>query len=476
MSRIEAAQPGEGGAAAPVERAFLIADVRGYTRFTREHGDAESARLVIRFADLARDAVAARGGRVIELRGDEALAVFTSPVQAVRAAIELLAACAEEEAADPTLPLHVGVGIDAGAAIPVEDGFRGSPLNAAARLCSIAAAGQIMITAAVAERAGMVDDARFESRGLVELKGFEPGLEVVEVVPGKSGAPLASREAGSPPLELEPRAPVAGRTAELSWLRGTWRQARRGNGRIVFVSGATQMGKSALAAELSSLVAADGANVAYAGAGGVAAARAVTALDDAGRDGRPALVVLDDLDLTAEAVGPALEKHWERIEAEPTLVLGLVRDPDATPMLARLISHADARGDGHRPLGPLGSESIREIAALYAGDDVADVPLESIARGSAGVAGRVHELMSAWAEQEATRTPRGRRRMARGRAPRAAGRPRVRQQRDRVEARPPVRRRRRTPGGHRHRVPLQGPCLVRGRRRAPLLRARAPRR
>ncbi len=405
MSRIEAAQPGEGGAAAPVERAFLIADVRGYTRFTREHGDAESARLVIRFAELARDAVAARGGEVIELRGDEALAVFTSPVQAVRAAIELLAACVEEEAADPTLPLHVGVGIDVGEAVPVEDGFRGSPLNAAARLCSVAAAGQIMITAAVAERSGMVDDARFESRGLVELKGFEPGLEVVEVVPAGSGsgAAPAPLEAKSPPLELEPKAPLAGRTAELSWLRGTWRQARRGNGRIVFVSGATQMGKSVLAAELASLVAADGASVTYAGAGGIAAARAVTTLDEVGRDGSPALVVLDDLDLTAEAVGPALEKHWERIEDEPTLVLGLVCDPDATPMLARLISRADARGDGHCRLGPLSSDSIREIAALYAGEDVADVPLESIARGSAGIAGRVHELMSAWAEQEATR-------------------------------------------------------------------------
>ena len=27
----------------PVERTFLIADVRGYTKFTRERGDAEAA-------------------------------------------------------------------------------------------------------------------------------------------------------------------------------------------------------------------------------------------------------------------------------------------------------------------------------------------------------------------------------------------------------------------------------------------------
>jgi hypothetical protein len=45
-------------------------------------------RRAIRFADLARDAVAARCGTVIELRGDEALAVFESTPQAVRAAVE----------------------------------------------------------------------------------------------------------------------------------------------------------------------------------------------------------------------------------------------------------------------------------------------------------------------------------------------------------------------------------------------------
>jgi class 3 adenylate cyclase len=75
-----------GDAAEPVERTFLIADVRGYTSFTRERGDAEAARLATRFAEVARDAVAARSGRVTELRGDEVLAVFKSPDQAVRAA------------------------------------------------------------------------------------------------------------------------------------------------------------------------------------------------------------------------------------------------------------------------------------------------------------------------------------------------------------------------------------------------------
>src|ERR671922_2697581 len=86
----------EGAAAGPLERTFLIGDVRGYTSFTRERGDAEAARLAKRFAEVARDAVEARSGRVTELRGDEVLAVFPSPDQAVRAAGGLQTVCGEE--------------------------------------------------------------------------------------------------------------------------------------------------------------------------------------------------------------------------------------------------------------------------------------------------------------------------------------------------------------------------------------------
>src|SRR3954451_8017462 len=77
---------------APVDaelRSFLIADVRGYTAFTQRHGDEAAARLAGKFARVTREVVDAEQGRVVELRGDEALCVFTSPRQAVRAAIAL---------------------------------------------------------------------------------------------------------------------------------------------------------------------------------------------------------------------------------------------------------------------------------------------------------------------------------------------------------------------------------------------------
>jgi WD40 repeat protein/class 3 adenylate cyclase len=394
----------KGDAAEPLELTFLIADVRGYTAFTRERGDAEAARLATRFAAVARDAVEARSGRVVELRGDEALAVFKSPDQAVRAAVELQAACEEEVAADPTLPLLVGVGIDVGEAVPVEDGFRGAALNTAARLCSQAAAGQVLVTSPVADRAGAISGVTFASAGSSELKGFEVPVELVEVVAEEPPSVVdGSPEAPALPIELELDTPLVGRERALAWLRGTWRTARRGYGRVVFISGLPKSGKLRLAAEAAHFAQLSGASVSYAGAGGTAAALAQSAVRGAIAERQPTLVVLDDFDVTGEAVAPTLSQLIDAIETAPTLVLCLVRDPDANPAVARLIEVIDRRGDGHRKLGPLDASGVREIARLYTGADVQEVPLESIERASGGVPGRVHEVMSDWAEREATR-------------------------------------------------------------------------
>jgi class 3 adenylate cyclase len=70
-------------------RTVLIADIRGYTSFTDEHGDEAAAHLASTFAAVVREGVAAQGGEVVELRGDEALAVFGSARHALHAAVEL---------------------------------------------------------------------------------------------------------------------------------------------------------------------------------------------------------------------------------------------------------------------------------------------------------------------------------------------------------------------------------------------------
>ena len=321
--------------ACPVERTFLIADVRGYTSFTRERGDAEAARLATRLAELARDAVDARSGRVIELRGDEVLAVFPSPGQAVRAATELQASCQEAMTADPTLPLLVGVGIDVGEAVPVEDGFRGAALNTAARLCSQATAGQVLVTEQVAERAGPISGVRFASAGTAQLKGFDAPVELVEIALESTSSRVDQPAETSPlPIELELDTPLVGRDREIAWLRGTWRQARRGNGRVVVISGPANSGKTLLAAALADFAYSTGAATAYAGAGGTAAALARSSLRDALAGRQPALVVLDDFSVTGETVAPALAELVDVVETASVLVVCLVREPDASPAVA----------------------------------------------------------------------------------------------------------------------------------------------
>src|SRR5947209_2799646 len=130
-------------------RTFLIADVRGYTQFTVDHGDEAAAKLAVRFADAARQVVSARDGSVVELRGDEALAVFSSTRQALWASVELNAYLAMETGADGAPPIRIGIGVDAGEAIPVDGGYRGAALNLAARLCSLAGPVEILATETV---------------------------------------------------------------------------------------------------------------------------------------------------------------------------------------------------------------------------------------------------------------------------------------------------------------------------------------
>jgi serine/threonine-protein kinase len=161
----------------PGIRTFLIADIRGYTSFTAEHGDEAAARLAMTFADVVRQVMEAREGRLIELRGDEALVVFDSARQALRAARELQARIAADG-----LERGVGVGLDAGEAIPVSDGYRGGALNLAARLCSLAGPGEVLASETVVQLARAIDGIRYGERRSERVKGIAHPVTAVEVL------------------------------------------------------------------------------------------------------------------------------------------------------------------------------------------------------------------------------------------------------------------------------------------------------
>ncbi len=184
-------------------RTFLIADIRGYTSYTDERGDEAAAALAKRFAGLVRETVEARDGTLVELRGDEALTVFTSARQALRAAVELQARIAAAG-----LPRGIGIGLDAGEAVPVEGGYRGTALNVAARLCAQAGAGEILATETVIHLAARIEGIRYREPKSVRLKGFESSFRVVGVEQEGTAATGSARTARRPTAQ-----PLSGRPA-----------------------------------------------------------------------------------------------------------------------------------------------------------------------------------------------------------------------------------------------------------------------
>src|SRR4029077_8517462 len=161
----------------------------------------------------------------------------------------------------------------------------------AARLCSSAAAGQVLVTRTVTDLIGAIDEVIFADRGLATFKGFDEAVEVIEALPivGATVRSASQVSADSPRLHLPPRDPRAGLSAdgtsafvgrehEMRWARGTWRSARRGHGRVLCVSGPSQIGKTRLATEFAVYVDTTGGSVWYAGAGGTALADALNAV------------------------------------------------------------------------------------------------------------------------------------------------------------------------------------------------------
>jgi class 3 adenylate cyclase len=162
-------------------RTFLIADIRGYSRYTAECGDEAAAALAKKFEAIVKNDVEEHDGTLVEMRGDEALIVFVSARAAIRASVDLQAQF-RETAEELEIPLRVGIGIDSGEAVQLEDGsFRGSALNVAARLCGRAAGGEVILSESTARLAGRVIGLHYSDGGRVRLKGIAEPIGIFKV-------------------------------------------------------------------------------------------------------------------------------------------------------------------------------------------------------------------------------------------------------------------------------------------------------
>jgi class 3 adenylate cyclase len=170
-------------------RGFLFADLRDYTGYIEARGDHAGAILLERYRALVRDAVASARGAEVRTEGDSFYVVFDSASAAVRTGLQIVAAAA---AADPADPIRVGVGIHAGETVEVADGFVGSAVNIAARLCAEAKPGEVVVSDTVRGLTRTYLDVDFEPLGARRLKGLSEPIPVYRAVP-RGTVPVRAR-------------------------------------------------------------------------------------------------------------------------------------------------------------------------------------------------------------------------------------------------------------------------------------------
>jgi class 3 adenylate cyclase len=175
---------------APHTRGFLFADLRGYTQFVETHGDKAASELLSAYRTLVRAAVARSSGAEIRTEGDGFYVVFPSASSAIRCAMAILEEAAQSSAAAGG-PLPVGIGIHAGETEDSAEGFVGSAVNIAARVCALAGPGELLVTETVRGLVRTSMPLAMEPRGRRHLKGIREPIGLFTVRP--TGAVARSR-------------------------------------------------------------------------------------------------------------------------------------------------------------------------------------------------------------------------------------------------------------------------------------------
>jgi class 3 adenylate cyclase len=156
--RPQALEPG-------IVRAILLCDLEGSTKLAHTLGDERWADLLAEYGDTAEIAVNTHSGRLIDRTGDELMAVFEGPVNAVRAAKRIQARADE-------FGLRARAGVHMGEVVERNGALRGIAVHLAARVMAKATGGEILVSETVKDIvAGSA--LRFQDRGQYELKGIE---------------------------------------------------------------------------------------------------------------------------------------------------------------------------------------------------------------------------------------------------------------------------------------------------------------
>jgi class 3 adenylate cyclase len=153
--------------------AMSFVDLVGYTRLTEEQGDRAAAELAASLAVLVDRSSREHGGVPVKWLGDGVMVHFREPVGAVRSALRMV----EQLPQAGLPPAHVGVA--AGPVVVQGGDYFGRTVNLAARIAARAGAGQVLVSASVAESAAPAG-VTFTELGALRFKGIDRPVRVLE--------------------------------------------------------------------------------------------------------------------------------------------------------------------------------------------------------------------------------------------------------------------------------------------------------
>src|SRR5690348_3237740 len=164
--------------------AILAADIAGYSRLMGVDEEGTHARVTRYRRELVDPTIAEHHGRLIKSTGDGFLAMFDSPVEAVRCAIVIQQSMVGRNAALPREQwIQYRIGVNLGDVIVEPDDIYGDGVNIAARLEGIANPGDLYISGGVYEQVKHKLVCGYQSLGDRQVKNITDPVRVYRVLP-----------------------------------------------------------------------------------------------------------------------------------------------------------------------------------------------------------------------------------------------------------------------------------------------------
>jgi len=182
--------------------AILAADVAGYSDLMSkdEEGTLNLLRKMRR--EVIEPRIRSHHGRLVKTAGDGFLVEFSSPVEAVRCAVDFQEALTALSATESAKPLQLRIGINLGDIIIEEDGdIYGDGVNIASRLEQMALSGGICLSAKVYEEVRDKLPYDFSDKGEHRFKNIARPVKVYCLLAGSDGSGASAEPHPAPMLD-----------------------------------------------------------------------------------------------------------------------------------------------------------------------------------------------------------------------------------------------------------------------------------